>query len=256
MSEVILGWLWAQGTISATSRKLSALANVEVPRTVKQLRSYLGSYKALSRVMKLYIDVLSPLEDMVAGKSSAEKLSWNESSLNAFKLSQLKSADAETLTLPTREDHLQIITDASQSKHGLAAALYVICNKSHIAGYYSAKYKPHQRDWIPCEQEALAIGAAVSHFSQEIVNSKHQACVLTDSLPCVQAYQRLCKGRFSSSARVSTFLSTVCRFKVKLLHIKGSENQYSDYASRNPPVCNLQSCQICSFVNDIAGSVV
>ena len=151
-SVTILGWQWSQGTLKATPHRVSALAMMDVPVTVGQLRSYLGGFKYLSRVMKSYIDVLCPLEEMIGGRKSSEKLIWNESSLNAFKLSQQSLSDLETITIPKSSDSLQIITDASQSKFGLAAALYVIRgDKSYVAGYFNAKYRPHQRDWIPCE---------------------------------------------------------------------------------------------------------
>ena len=242
-STVILGWLWSKGTLKATPHRVSALAAVEIPVTVRQLRSYIGGYKFLSRVIVNYCDVLSPLEDLTAGGKSSEKIMWNDSALNAFKLSQQRLSDVKTITIPRSSDHLQITTDASQSKFGIAAVLCVIRNnKSYVAGYFNAKYRPHQRDWIPCELEALAISTAVSHFGQDIINSEHQTCVLTDSLPCVQAHQKLCQGKFSTSARVSTYLSVLSRFRVKLIHIKGTNNEYSDYASRNPPECPLNNC--------------
>lgn len=256
-STTILGWLWSQGTLKASPHRVSALATVERPKTVRQLRGYIGGYKTFSRVIEAYCDVLSPLEEMAAGKESSEKVTWNDSCSNAFNLSQQRLHDLKTLTMPRRCDHLQIVTDASQMKMGLAAALYVVRDgKSLVAGYFNTKYRPHQRGWIPCELEALAISAAVSHFAPYLVNSEHQTCVLTDSLPCVQAYAKLCQGKFSSSARVSTFLSVISRFQVKLIHLKGSDNIYSDFASRNPPDCNQQNCQICKYASELADSVV
>ena len=72
--------------------------------------------------------------------------------------------------------------------------------------------------WLPCEVEALSIAAAIKHFSPFIIQSKHgdRACVLTDSQPCVQALQKLRRGEFSASLRVSSFLTTVSRYQVSL----------------------------------------
>ena len=177
--------------------------------------------------------------------------------VDAFRFSQKQLSLAKTITLPRREDHLQIITDASQSQCGIAATLYVIRNDTPlIAGFFNAKLRPHQVNWLPCEEEALCIGAAVSHFAPEIINSDHTTVVLTDSMPCIQAYRKLCRGEFSSSARVATFLSVISRYQEELNHIKGSENTFSDYASRNPLECSTKDCQVCRFVKDIAESVV
>ena len=40
--------------------------------------------------------------------------------------------------------------------------------------------------------------------------------MLSDSKPCIQAYEKLTQGEFSSSARVSTFLSTLSRYHINL----------------------------------------
>ena len=79
---------------------------------------------------------------------------------------------------------------------------------------------------------------------------------MSDSKPCVQAYEKLCKGQFSASNRVSTFLSTLSSFNVTLCHLKGSSNQSSDFASLHPNVCTDQSCQVCVFVQSTTESVV
>ena len=63
--------------------------------------------------------------------------------------------------------------------------------------------------WLPCEIEALSIAAEIRHFIPYIVQSNHKASVLTDNKPRVKAYEKLCRGEFSVSPRVSTFLSVV-----------------------------------------------
>ena len=253
----ILGWVWNCGTLQASPHRLSALEAADLPTTVGQLRSYIGSFKFLSRVISSYSDVLSPLDEIAAGRKSTEKITWTDSMINAFRLSQKQISSASIILLPRPDDQLQIITDASQSKSGIAATLYVIRHgKASVGGFFNAKLRPHQVRWLPCEIEALCIGAAVSHFGAEIINSKHQTLVLTDNSPSVMAYDKLCRGQFSSSARVSTFLSIISRYHVKLQHIKRSANVVSDYASRNPIQCTNSSCQLCKFISEVEDSVV
>lgn len=81
----------------------------------------------------------------------------------------------------------------------------------HLSGFFSAKLRGRQVTWLPCEVEALSIAVAIEHLHPYIVQSIHKACILTDSKPCVQAFEKLCRGEFSASPRVSTFLSTVSR---------------------------------------------
>ena len=134
---------------------------------------------------------------------------------------------------------------------GIGSVLYILRdNKMCLGGYFSAKLKPHQIKWLPCEVEALAISSSVNHWGPHIIESNHQTQVLTDSKPCIQAYEKLSRGEFSSSARISTFLSTLSRYHISMQHISGVDNLPADYLSRNPMECDNGACQICSFVSD------
>ena len=75
-----------------------------------------------------------------------------------------------------------------------------------------------------CEIEGLGIAGAVKFFRAYITQSKHTTKVLTDNKPCVDAYNNLCKGEFSSNARLSTFLTTVSRHHVIVSHLAGEVN--------------------------------
>ena len=104
------------------------------------------------------------------------------------------------------------MTDGSVKQCGVGATLYVMRNgKLKLAGFFSAKLRGRQISWLPCEIEALSIAAAIRHFSSYIVQSVHNTSILTDSKPCVQAHEKLCRGEFSVSPRVSTFLSVDTR---------------------------------------------
>ena len=256
MATEILGWHWEQGRISATPHRLNALAACSPPKTVKGLRSFIGAYKFLCKVLPRHSDVLQPLDKLsAAGKQSCDKIVWTTELETAFSHAKEHLKDAKVLTLPRKEDKLQIITDAAAGTSGLASAMYVIRGKPYLAGIFNARKKGDQIGWLPCEIEALSIAAGVKHFSPYIVQSAHTTSVLTDSKPCVQAYKKLQRGMFSASPRVTTFLAVISRFQVTLAHIAGKENVFSDFISRNPLSCD-GNCQVCQFVNKMENSVV
>ena len=152
---------------------------------------------------------------------------------------------------------LWIVTDGAVNKRGLGATLYVTRQDwLHLAGFYSYKLRKHQVTWFPCEVEALSIAASVKHFRPFIIQSKHRACILTDSQPCVQALNKLCRGEFSASPQVTSILTIVSRYQVSLQQPAGTANLPSDFASCNSPDCNEPQCQICSFVHETETSVV
>lgn len=256
-SATILGWVWSQGCISASPHRIAVLSSCSPPDTVRGMRSFIGAYKMLSRVLPNCSQLIAPLDDAIAGKQSGDKISWTEN-LNEHFVSAQKSLDShKSITLPKSTDQLWIVTDGSVGKRGIGATLYVTRNeKLSLAGFFSAKLRKHQVTWLPCEVEALCIAAAVKHFSPYIIQSNIQACVLTDSKPCVQAFDKLCRGEFSASPRVTSFLSVVSRYQVNLRHLSGAVNIPSDFASRNAPDCDEPRCQICCFVARMEDSVV
>jgi hypothetical protein len=244
----ILGWVWHNGTIKASPHRISTLSTCPPPTTVTGLRSFIGAYKVLARVLPNCSSLLAPLDVLHGGHEASEKIVWSDSLLEQFKAAQSALSQARTITLPTPDDQLWIVTDGSVKRYGLGATLYITrADNLLLAGFFSAKLRGRQPSWLPCEIEALSIAVATKHFSPYITESKHKACILTDSKPCVQAYEKLCRGEFSTSPRVSTFLSTVSRYQASIRHLAGTSNLPSDFASRNAPDCDTPSCQICSF---------
>ncbi|KAL2088290.1 hypothetical protein ACEWY4_015189 [Coilia grayii] len=253
----ILGWVWRQGTIQASPHRVSALASCPPPKSVMGLRSFIGSYKVLARVIKHCSTLLAPLDEVVAGRDSKDIIQRTDESLSAFNRAQNALSTNHAISLPQPDDQLWIVTDGAVRNPGLGATLYITRNdRTRVAGYFSAKLRKNQSSCLPCEIEALSIAAAVKHFAPFIVQASHKACVLTDSKPCVQAFEKLCRGEFSACPRVTTFLSTASRFQVLIRHVAGASILPSDFASRNAPDCDSPTCQICSFVHTTSDTVV
>ena len=89
-----------------------------------------------------------------------------------------------------------------------------------------------------------------------MVQSNHTTSILTDSKPCEQAHEKLCRGEFSVSPRVSPLLSGVSRYQANVRYIAGSANVPSYFASRNAAVCVEQQCKVCTFIRETEASVV
>ena len=261
-STVILGWLWKQGTgsknstLEATPHVLNTLKQCEPPATVGKLRSFIGSYKALAKVLPRHSDHLHVFDKLCASTIPAtDRVEWTDELLKLFQLAKDHLDSAKTLTMPKENDALQIITDASGV--GLAATLYSIRNgKAYLSGLFNAKRKSHQLGWLPCEIEALAITCAVKHFSSYINRSTQKTTVLTDSMPCVKAFLKFQRGEFSASPRVATYISTLSQYPgLSLVHLPGKDNKVSDFASRHPLECTGE-CQLCQFISRQEDSVV
>ena len=254
----LLGWIWSSGKMSASSHRLTALSTCSLPETVSALKSYLGAYRFISRVLPEHGKLLAPLENIIRGKNGKENISWTSDLQEAFHKTQQALVNAKTITIPIPSDTLWIVTDASLRPGGVGATLYSVRNGTALlSGHFNAKLPEYQARWLPCEVEGLSIAAAMNHWGPLIRQSKEKPQILTDSKPCVQAAQKLRRGEFSASSRLTTFLSTISRYGGQIQHIPGSINLPSDYASRNPLVCSSPDiCQVCKFISSTSEAVV
>ena len=256
LSTVILGWIWSNGTLKASSHRVAALSAADRPKTVRGLRSFIGAYKSLSRVIKGYAEIIHPLDQAVAGKKSNEDVQWDDTLSKQFKMAQDSLNDTQIIVIPRPDDLLTIVTDGA-TKHGLGSTLFVLrSNKLLLAGYFNAQLKVNQLLWLPCEVEALSIGSSINYFAPYLVQSKANAQLYTDNMPCVRGYKKMCRGEFSTSPRVTTFLSAASRYQINIGHISGSRIPFTDYSSRNPVECTNSTCQVCKFVTETSESVV
>ena len=120
-SVTVLGWVWTDGHLSASPHRVSTLATCDIPRTVKNLRSFIGAYKVLGRVIKGTAALLSPLDAACAGRESAEVVLWSDELRVTFSRAQSALKGHRSIVLPRPSDQLWIVTDGSSKLHGVGA---------------------------------------------------------------------------------------------------------------------------------------
>ena len=116
-TTVILGWIWSQGTLQASPHRIATLSTCALPTTVRGLRSFIGAHKVLARVLPHCASWLTTLDDMVAGRASAESITWSDDLQLAFSNAQKALTSNKTITLPRPDDHL-VPSSASSKLHG------------------------------------------------------------------------------------------------------------------------------------------
>ena len=92
VKTIIFGWQKLGDGWKPTPHTVSPLITAHPPTTVKQMRSWLGSYKQLSNSIQGYATLLAPLEDIVGNRGSAERIIWTKDLTAAFNTAK-KSLD-------------------------------------------------------------------------------------------------------------------------------------------------------------------
>ena len=257
-STVLFGWKLEDGKWSPQNHVLSSLTRADKPNTVKQMRSFIGAVKQLSETIRSYSSLLHPLEKVVGSRSSSEKLSWTEEMETAF--SNIKAALQKTdgIHFPRKTDRLVTSSDFSKHSGAIGGMLTIIRKKPDgkevklLGGHYSAQIGSGRSSWLPCDGESFAVKKVLEHFRHFLIENENESTHLTDSMPVVMAWKRLTTGRFSTSPKISAFLSALASLPVRIEHRPGSHLLLSDHSSRHPPPPCEGKCDICKFVNEDA----
>lgn len=230
-------------------------------KTISDLRSWMGIFKTFLIAMPGLAQIMDPFDRIVAGvKDNKSAVQWTDELINFFNTATSKiQNNVQYLTLPKPHEQLIIMPDATVRHPAVGFVLNVVRNDKLLPViFYSFKLTDNQKDWWPCEREALAVATAIKKCSHYILESTKPTLVLTDSKPVVQAAALINKGKFSASSRMSAFLCSLARYKIDVQHVSGKlkQNIAPDFLSRNPAQCSDNKCQLCLFIKETSSCVV
>ena len=252
----LFGWDLKGHTWLPTPHTTSALVNAPLPSTIKQLRSFLGSFKQLSASMPNYAATIHALEQIAAGRKSAEKIIWSDDLLQSFEAAKELAGNPVGIAEPRPDDQLHTFSDFSADTGAVGGRLAILRKQPNgetvelVGGFFSVVLDRHKKNWLPCEGEACGICLVLEHYKNHIRESQNTTIHFTDSQPCVLAWKRSQRGAFSASSRISAFLTGLSAMPIELRHRPGKMMHTSDYASRHPTACKSPKCQICTFVRE------
>ena len=254
---ILFGWELNKGEWKPTTHTTSALVNAVQPSTIKGLRSFLGAFKQFAECVRNYARILHGLEQLVGGRASLEKIVWTKEYSAMFEAAKRAAGSIVGTFVPRPSDTLHTYSDYSADARAVGGRMVINRTVNGVprelhGGYFSVILDRFKERWIPCEAEAAGIRLVLQHFSPYIRESKHNTIHFTDNLPAVQAWRRCLQGQFSSSSRISTFLTNLSALSVELVYKPGKQLHSADYASRHPQPCLTSSkCQICSFAQKL-----
>ena len=255
-STTLFGWEYSNQAWRPGEHRINPLQIAPCPKTVKQLRSWLGASKQLSAGLRDYAKVFKPLEQIVAGKSSIDKIIWTEDMKQCFEKAKQLLSTMEDIFYPLPSDRIRTYSDYSADTMAIGGRMEFTrdledgSTKTYHSGFFSACLNSTQQKWLPCEAECLGVKLVLEHFAPLLKESTHQVTHYCDNLPTVLAFQKLKQGKFSSSPRIAAFLTSVNTFNVNIVHKAGKDIALTDYISRNPVECRTKRCQVCSFTKE------
>ena len=211
-----LGHIISAGELRVDQTKISAMQLWLTPRSVKQLRGFLGLTGYYRHFVSNYSIIAAPLTDLL----KKDSFKWSNSAQQSF--DDLKSAMCSTLVLRLPNFSIPFVVETDASDFGIGA---VLLQEGHPLAYFSKKLGPRRRLASTYHKELYAIVEAVQKWRQYLLGRefiiRSDQCSLKDLLsqvvqtPDQQFYVRKLLG-----------------FKFKIEYKSGASNKVADALSR------------------------
>lgn len=204
--------------------RITAIINFEVPKTVRQIRRFLGMTNYYRRFIADFSGVTAPISDLLKGKP--RKIQWTEKANEAFNHLKKLMISAPILTNPNFNEEFSLQTDASDL--AVAGILTQIQEGSErVIGYFSQKLTASQQRYHATEKEALAAILSIDHFRGYLEGSHFK--LITDS----SALTYIMTTKWKTSSRLSRWSLALQQHDITIIHRKGKDNIVPDALSRS-----------------------
>ncbi|XP_050806680.1 uncharacterized protein LOC127049621 [Gopherus flavomarginatus] len=219
-----LGHQVGRGTINPLQAKVDAIQKWPVPRSKKQVQSFLGLAGYYRRFVPHYSQIAAPLTDLTK-KTQPNAVKWTDECQKAF--TQLKATlmSDPVLRAPDFEKPFLVTTDASERGIGAVLLQEATDHNFHPVVFLSKKLSERESHWSVSEKECYAIVYALEKLRPYVWGRRFQ--LQTDH--AALKWLHTAKGNNKKLLRWSLALQD---FDFEIQHITGASNKVADALSR------------------------
>lgn len=232
-----LGHVLSKEGISTDPGKTRAIQDWETPKSVKEVRAFLGLAGYYRKFVPSFSKVAKPLYDLLGGPRKGKGKSrpipppwnWGQKQEQAFADLKEKLMSPPVLQYPDFQQPFILHTDASRV--GLGAALYQRDDhgKERVIAYGSRSVSRGEENYPAHKLEFLALKWAVTEKFKDFLYGQ-EVQVYTDSNPLTYV---LTSAKLDATGH--RWLSALASYNLTLNYKAGKTNIDADLLSRNPP---------------------
>lgn len=223
-----LGYIVGRDGIRPTPDKVEAIVNFPRPRTVEELRRFLGAVNFYRRSIPHAAEAQAPLNEYLreSRKKDKREVAWSPEAVRAFEGIRTEIARAALLAHPCNGAETRVVTDASDFAMG-AVLEQRIEGSWRPLSFFSRRFSPPQLKYSAYDRELTAIFEAIKYFKYFL--DGRDFVVVTDHKPLIYAFmQRADKA----SPRQVRQLSFIAQYTTRIEYLPGAENVVADPLSR------------------------
>jgi len=219
-----LGHVISATGVQPDPSKIEAVQQIPIPKTVKQLKSFLGLPAYYRKFIKDCSKICGPLTKLLKKDT---KFEWTGDQQAAFDKIKEALTTAPILAHPDFSKKFIIQTDASVE--GIGAVLTQIGDDGaeHPIAFGSRKLKPYEKNYGISELETLAVVDFVRHFRPYLY--QQEVLVQTDHMAVKQILEKP-----NANARVARWGLALAGIQLDIQPRRGTANGNADALSRAP----------------------
>lgn len=225
---IFLGYTVSSSGIRPLDSKVQAIQEFPVPRTIKELRRFLGMMNFYRRFLPGAATIQAPLNALLAGSNAKgnKPVDMTPALHEAFKNCKSCLSTATLLAHPDTNAELAIQTDASDAAIG-AVLQQRTTNGWEPLSFFSRKLSQSQKKYSPYDRELLAVYEAIKYFRYMV--EARTFTIFTDHKPLTFAFST---RRDNCSPRQFRYLDFISQFSTNIHYIPGKDNTVADALSR------------------------
>lgn len=213
--------------VEPTHDRIQAIEDFPVPKTVKELRRFLGMINYYRRFLPKAAEVQAPLHALLTGSVKASHpVNISGKTLEAFNACKESLSKAALLAHPDPEAKLSLVTNASDTAIGA-----VLQKQKHNTweplAFFSRKLSESQKKYSPYDRELLAIYDSIKYFRHML--DARCFTIYTDHKPLCFAFN---SRKDNCTPRQFRHLDYISQFTTDIQHIPGKNNVVADTLSR------------------------
>ena len=200
----------------------AAVTNLQVPRSVRDVKAFLGVTGWYRKFIPKYADLAKPLIKLT---EKHHELFWTDDCQVAFEALKHRLMSAPVLTHPDPGRQFVLTTDASAVGIGAELAQRTPAGLQPVT-YFSRTLSKSERNYSTYDRELLAMVGAIRHFRHHLLGTRFT--LRSDHRPL--QFLQTTKDPWGIRRRARWLEDQQYNFTLE--HVKGTQNPVADALSR------------------------
>ncbi|XP_061584204.1 LOW QUALITY PROTEIN: uncharacterized protein K02A2.6-like [Cololabis saira] len=224
-----LGHMIDRNGLRPVTEKMAAIKDAPTPKTVSELKSYLGLLNYYHRFLPNLSSLLSPLHSLLR---KDVRWSWGPTQQEAFEMSKTLLQSSQVLVHYDTKKEVVLACDASPYGVGAVLSHRMPDGSERPVGFVSRTLTAAERNYSQLDKEGLAVMFGVKKFHNYVYGRNFT--IVTDHKPLLSLFSEARMVPQMVSPRVQRWAVTLGAYNYVMVYKAGKDHGNADAFSRLP----------------------